>query len=434
MLISDYRATVGRTDWTRAQPEADRAQILRYGLVGEIGSVVAAVKKQLLAADKVERRRDPAGDVAEELGDVLWYCFALYQVLYPEAQRDLAGAALVLLREEVAGGGERSRRIQRWLGERTTNRFLDAARRYEGRAHLSFTDYQSSAVLTARTRAEELVVVCLSVLTQLGAELLRPLLPPIERELNTTLPNRTDEVVLGEVLWHLSALAWQFGLADANARKLMFRRDRSQHTPLHDDGAPPGQQLPRRFTIHVAPIDQRRSRMYLDGKPLGDDLTDNARDADGYRFHDAMHLANAAHLGWSPVLRALMKRKRKYDPSLDEIEDGARAQIVEEAVVKIVHSEGERVARERGEDGAAPLFADPEEISFSFLKLVRGMVAGLEAERNRDAEWEAAIMAGHGLFHQLKAHRQGTIDVDLDARTISFAPDVPDGLVPASSG
>ena len=65
---------------------------------------------------------------------------------------------------------------------------------------------------------------------------------------------------------------------------------------------------------------------------IGNPLTDNAYSDDGYRFHDVIHLAHAAVLGWSPVLRHILKRKRKSVPDVDEIEDGARAQIVEECV------------------------------------------------------------------------------------------------------
>ena len=86
--------------------------------------------------------------------------------------------------------------------------------------------------------------------------------------------------------------------------------------------------------------------MYLNGRQLGDDLTDNTYDEDGYRFHDVLHLANVAHLSWSPVMRSLMKLKRKDDrnPLLDVVEDGARAKIVEEAILKVVHSEGSEIA------------------------------------------------------------------------------------------
>ena len=65
--------------------------------------------------------------------------------------------------------------------------------------------------------------------------------------------------------------------------------------------------------------------MTMDGAPLGNELTDNAYENDGYRYHDVFHLAYAAVLGWSPVIRKLMDRKRKSDPQIDRIEDGGRA-------------------------------------------------------------------------------------------------------------
>jgi hypothetical protein len=125
-------------------------------------------------------------------------------------------------------------------------------------------------------------------------------------------------------------------------------------------------------------------------------------------------------LGWSPVLRSLMRRKRKYDMRIDEVEDGARAQIVEEAVVKIIHSEGVRLARLRRASDMGPLLASADEISFSFLRLIRNMVAGLEAEGNRDWEWEDAIMEGHRLFDALRIAGEGKIIVNLTTRSLTF--------------
>lgn len=55
-----------------------------------------------------------------------------------------------------------------------------------------------------------------------------------------------------------------------------------------------------------------------------------------YRFHDVFHLAYAAVLGWSPVLRALLKCKRKSHPWLDENQDGARAILIEEGISTFV--------------------------------------------------------------------------------------------------
>ncbi|MEG8033701.1 hypothetical protein QP179_20020 [Sphingomonas aurantiaca] len=187
------------------------------------------------------------------------------------------------------------------------------------------------------------------------------------------------------------------------------------------------ERLPRRFQVAFVPIGPRRSRMYLNGRTrLGDDLTDNSYSEDGYRFHDAMHLALAAKLGWSPVLRRLMGRKRRSDERLDEVEDGARAAIVEEAVIKIIHAEG--VRREAlGSSrhlGSQPLFSAGGDISFALLRSLGDLVDGLEVAANRQWEWEDAILCGFELFHTLKTGGRGTVSIDLDARSLVFKPDV----------
>jgi len=78
-----------------------------------------------------------------------------------------------------------------------------------------------------------------------------------------------------------------------------------------------------------------RVRISMDGQQLGNELTDNAYEDDGYRFHDVFHFAYAAVLGWSPVARAIIRHKRKSDPKVDEVEDGGRAAVIEEAVVAL---------------------------------------------------------------------------------------------------
>jgi len=74
----------------------------------------------------------------------------------------------------------------------------------------------------------------------------------------------------------------------------------------------------------------------MSGEKIGDELTDNAYKDDGYRFHDVFHSAYVAILGWSPVIRKLLKRKRKRKPRVDEVEDGGRAGVIDEAISAIV--------------------------------------------------------------------------------------------------
>jgi len=121
-----------------------------------------------------------------------------------------------------------------------------------------------------------------------------------------------------------------------------------------------------------------------------------------------------------------MRRKRKFDPAIDRNQDGARAQIVEEAVVKAIHSEGKRIGQA---DNAAPdapmvLFTSKDQIPFSFLKLIRTFVDGLEVEKNDFWEWQEAILAGHKIYANLLEVGQGTVFVDLERRSIEYSPHV----------
>ena len=71
MTADKYAEFVQQSDWTIDRRAVARNRILRYGLVGEIGSVVAAVKKRLLAEEGLERRLRPDDSIGEELGDLL---------------------------------------------------------------------------------------------------------------------------------------------------------------------------------------------------------------------------------------------------------------------------------------------------------------------------------------------------------------------------
>ena len=273
----------------------------------------------------------------------------------------------------------------------------------------------------------------MAVLWQLGAELLRKTLPAIEISLNRNVSDRSINVVLGEIIWHLSAVASVFELSldqviERNIEKVTFRANRDNPTPLHDDDREEFERFPRRFEICFVTVREGESRMYLRGKQLGDDLNNNYRQDDGYRFHDVMHLANAAHLGWSPVLRALMGKKRKSrDDQVDAVEDGARAQIVEELVLKAIHSEGTRLANEASRcpaDGPAPTFPTRGVITFRLLKNLRDYVIGHEVWKNQYWEWEDAIFYGSAIYYKLRIEQQGTVTVDMNARKIEYSPDV----------
>ena len=309
--------------------------------------------------------------------------------------------------------------------------FLAQAAQFLQRADFDLDDYQRLAFLTARTKGAEFERVCLAILSQLGAEVLRTTLPPVELELNRKLEDRDLAVVLGEIVWHLAAVATMSGLtlgriAADNQAKVTGRYRRLTPTPLPDDGYPGHERFPRRLQVCFVTVGKGRSQMYFQGRPLGNELTDNVLDEDGYRFHDVMHLAFLAKLGWSPVLRKLIGRKRKSSPQIDEVQDGARAQIVEELIIKSVHSEittGLR-ASQLGSSSSGQPSSNAEIVPFRFLSQLPRLAAGLEVAASQLWEWEDAIVEGSRLFLCLREHGNGTVWLDLDARTIEYDSDV----------
>lgn len=434
MLVSDYDRFVQQTDKTQGKSQSERRDIAIFGLAAEIGSVTAAIKKRLLAGNATDGWSTPNDEIVHELGDVMWYCFALARIANENGKPvNIFAHDISNLRREIGGDGERAVKLRYILDPKKRSAFLKAAELFPKLTrNMRFEDYQNIAFLTARTSGKVLVGVCLAVLSQLTAELFRHDLPDIELELNQAMESRPVNDILGEIAWHISALASTYGLsleeiANANMTKVSQRYKRTNPTQLHDRRFPKQEQFPRQFEVVVVSTSRGRSRMYLDGKRLGDDLTDNAYEDDGYRFHDVMHFANVAKLGWSPVLRDLMKRKRKSKPRTDEVEDGARARIVEEAVIKAIHSEGVRLAQLRNPSKRRDkqhLFLNRSEISNHFLDFIRNFVAGLEVDKNQSWEWEDAIVDGYAIFHQLRNEGQGTIIVDLERRSVEFDPRV----------
>jgi NTP pyrophosphatase (non-canonical NTP hydrolase) len=426
MKVTEYDEFVRRTDQSKARSVGERRAISLYGLVGEIGSLLSAIKKKILSESGDVAWDQPSEEIKEELGDVLWYCYALAHV-ENGGSFDILRNDIELLKQEIGASNERGAKIRAALDPSSREAFLAAAETFPPASDYAFNDYQTLAFKTARTDGRTLLEVCLAVLTQLAAELLHKTLPEIELTLNTNIANRPCNTVLGEVTWHLAAIASLHHLTldevvSFNTEKVGFRAERGTPTALHDEGRPPHQQLPRMFEIAFVRIGPGKSRMYFEGRPLGDPLTDQTSEDDGYRFHDVMHLALVAHLGWSPVIRGFMRRKR---PDIDEVEDAGRAKVVEELVLKAIHSEGERQSRAVGRcqvDGPKRLFPVRSTIPFSLLKTVRGWVQGLEVWKNTYWEWEDAIYTGCEIFSLLRAHKQGTVQVDLLNRRATFKP------------
>ena len=148
-----------------------------------------------------------------------------------------------------------------------------------------------------------------------------------------------------------------------------------------------------------------------------DSLTDNAYDADGYRFHDVFHLAYAAVLGWSPVTRSLLRRKRKSDPRVDEVEDGGRAVAIEEGISAMVFAYA----------GQHRMFEGVKTVEDSLLRTIRDMTRHLEVRARTAAEWQDAILRGFDAWRSIRDAGGGRVRINRAERRISFVGDKEDG-------
>ena len=287
--------------------------------------------------------------------------------------------------------------------------------------NLDFNIYQKRALRTDRVPEQEdasLIVPMLGLAGETGQLLSEYKKHIRDGEAHRLFKQRVSEE-LGDLLWYISNVASKFGLslseiAEANLVKVKHRWEAERTKPLFfDAGLPEGERLPRRLIVDLIDISDsghHRVQILIDGKSFGSDLTDNAYDPDGYRFHDIFHLAYAAVLGWSPVTRRLLQRKRKSQPLLDEVEDGGRASVIEEGIAALAF---DYARRHQFLDGVATL-------DYQLLRTVKDMTSHLEVNQCTPGEWELAIIEGFSVWRSVLAEGGGRIEVDLDARHIAF--------------
>ena len=220
---------------------------------------------------------------------------------------------------------------------------------------------------------------------------------------------------LGDLLWYLAATTTKFGLnlddvAVYNLSKTRARWDVSNpgqalllQPSLLDEDDPAEEQFPRRFDVHFNENGGGQAEAFLNGERIGDPLDDNSYEEDGYRFHDVFHLAYAAVLGWSPVTRKIIKRKRKSQPDKDRIEDGGRAAAIEEGIAAMVFA---HAALHDYYNGGTWIETD-------LLRTIKATTASLEVRSKTTGDWEKAIRLGFEAWQKVYAQGSACVTVDL---------------------
>jgi NTP pyrophosphatase (non-canonical NTP hydrolase) len=227
---------------------------------------------------------------------------------------------------------------------------------------------------------------------------------------------------IGDILWYLANIASKENLdlneiAESNIYKVKNRwlalSGGRSDSDLLDSEFPKSEQFPRSFKVKIDQIvENERIRVELtnDGEKMGNDLTDNAYEDDGYRFHDVFHLAYVTYLGWSPVGRKLFQCKRASDPTIDEVEDGGRAKVIDEAISALVFDH----ARQFG------FYRHVESVEFELLKIIKSLTSHLEVSVRTPKDWEIAILEGYRVWNEIREKEGGYVVGDLIAKTFEF--------------
>lgn len=380
LTLDEYQAFTRRTD-RGDRPGIDGLGFVLLGLYGEVGSLLSELKKKQRDKDAYQAYSE---STLEEFGDSLWY-FA----------NTVSRAGLLL--SDVA--------------HRVSADFADW-----DNANSRRTFDELHTVTTPAQTPQPAAVVERDLLALAGKVGLL-----LEDYSQGRLDRNRDALSshLVEIFRQLLSAAAAVNVsldvaARKNITKVINRWPLEKvWLPLFDEAFPDNERLPRLIPMRFREIEVNGRVVVvqdLDGRQIGDPVTDNRLPPDDYRFHDVFHLSYAAILGWSPTLRGLLKRKRKSNPSIDENEDGARASLIEEGVSTWVFNHGER----------HHFFRNASAIDYNLLKAIRELVRGYEVDNRPMWQWEIAVLEGFRVFRELREHRGGLVTADLNAHTLTF--------------
>lgn len=289
---------------------------------------------------------------------------------------------------------------------------------------MELNEYQRRALVTSQVPSAdgaEVLVPLLGLAGEVG-ELLSEYKKYLrDGNAHQLFPSRVLEE-LGDILWYVAAVSGRFNLDLEEVAEQNLLKCEANWTPDNyagsvyrrfDEGFPDGEQFPQKLRIHLEEVleeDVVRVRASWNGQQMGQTLTDNAYEDDGYRFHDVFHLACIAGLGWSPVSRRNLSLKRRSKPLIDEVEDGGRAIVIEEGVTALIFA----YAIEHN------WLENVERVDHDVLKTVKKMTAHLEVSACSIAEWETTILQAYEVWRRVTRNRGGAVELDLANRSIRF--------------
>ncbi len=367
-LIVDYEKIAHSTD----RFEQDDIQSILLGLFGEVGSIMAAVKKHKREEEAFFGYRKA---VIDELGDAFWYFTALTK-RYGLPVSDVISDSVKNNKNPhlLQTNADPQHPIAQALESPKSTEDISKALIKLGQVTSSLLDIENSDKAKRHQILGAFVVAFFEVTVQANIS--------FEEILNANSKKTQDIFIMPDY-------------ADL---------------PTFDAKFPPEEQFPRQFRFKIKERENGSAYMQMNDVFIGNLLKDNIKGEDFFRFHDALHLAYVAILHWSPNIRALLKRKRKSNPDFDDNEDGGRAIVIEEGLTGWVFSKAKDLK----------YFDGHEKISVDILKTIRDFVKGYEVEKCPERLWQEAIVEGYKVFREVMENRGGYIIGDMDKRTLRY--------------
>lgn len=290
---------------------------------------------------------------------------------------------------------------------------------------MDFQEYQDQAKKTVQVSSSDdklsMIVPFLGIIGEIGSVLTQLKIKLRDGDSYKVYKKKLCEE-LGDVLWYLSTIASQNNLtleeiAEKNLEKIKDRflvDEKSEYIDF-DQPYPDNEKFPDEFEIEFVSFeDDGTNKLKIidkrDNSMIGDPLTDNTYEDDGYRYHDIFHYGYLAIMGWSPVLRKLFKLKRKSDSKVDENEDGARSQITEELISLYIYHHAVDL----------DLLKYSKSVDSGIIKQVQNLVKNIEVKECSGRQWEKAILNSYEVFNKLRENNGGRVLVSKKNRQLIF--------------
>lgn len=370
-FIEDYQCLVNKT----CQIEKNRFDYALLGLYGEIGSLLSISKRKIKEEALNEMTKITQLEIEEELGDILWYFTMATNELGFSLEDLIQKTSQILYKSEFLEKIE-----PKYLPYIVEKDYLEDHQKFK-----------NDLLFSLNEKSKE-------------------------------LKNKDEDSFTGflKTFWRILFFYQKDLKKIINTNSKKIKNDNFEWDKIKDEYPkiekpfdytfPEDEKFPDKIKIEFVQRSSGRIHMKYGDVFLGDPLTDNHKDRDNYRYHDVFHISYTAILHWSPVFRALLKRKRKSKPDFDENEDSGRAIVVEEGISAWIFNQ----AKEYN------YFVNQKDISTKLIKNVQLFVKGYEVENCPPALWKKAIYEGFKVFRELTAHKVGIINIDLIERSIEF--------------